>query len=153
MQKIASFTINHDILLPGLYISRVDGDVVTYDLRMRVPNRGDYLSTGAAHTIEHLLATYVRNSACSPQVVYVGPMGCRTGFYFLTRDKLTKGEVLALLRDTFAFIAAYEGEVPGTKQAECGNYLDHDLFMAKKEAAAYKQVLDRLTEDSFTYPG
>ena len=94
MQKIASFTIDHDVLVPGLYVSRVDGDVVTYDLRMRVPNRGDYLSTGAAHTLEHLFATYVRNSAYSPQVVYVGPMGCRTGFYFLTRDQMTRGEVL-----------------------------------------------------------
>lgn len=151
MQKIASFTINHDALVPGLYVSRVDGDVVTYDLRMRVPNRGDYLSAGAAHTLEHLLATYVRNSAHSEQVVYVGPMGCRTGFYFLVRDTVTGPRVLALLKEAFAFIAAYEGEIPGARQAECGNYLDHDLFQAKKEAAAYGEVLS-LKADRFDYP-
>ncbi len=152
MQKIASFTINHDTLTPGLYVSRIDGDVVTYDLRMRYPNNGEYLSTGSAHTIEHLFATYVRNSKYSPQIVYVGPMGCRTGFYFLTRDSMTKRESLALLQETFAFISRFEGEIPGAKKIECGNYLDHDLWQAKKDAAAYEVVLSNWSEEKMAYP-
>ncbi len=152
MQKIASFTINHDTLTPGLYVSRIDGDVVTYDLRMRYPNNGEYLSTGSAHTIEHLFATYVRNSKYSPQIVYVGPMGCRTGFYFLTRDSMTKREALALLQEAFAFISRFEGEIPGAKKIECGNYLDHDLWQAKKDAAAYEAVLSSWTEEQMAYP-
>ena len=152
MQKIASFTINHDTLTPGLYVSRIDGDVVTYDLRMRYPNNGEYLSTDSAHTIEHLFATYVRNSKYSPQIVYVGPMGCRTGFYFLTRDSMTKRESLALLQETFAFISRFEGEIPGAKKIECGNYLDHDLWQAKKDAAAYEVVLSNWSEEKMAYP-
>ncbi len=152
MQKIASFQINHDTLVPGLYVSRVDGDVVTYDLRMRIPNGGDYLSTAAAHTLEHLFATYVRSSVYSPAIVYVGPMGCRTGFYFLTRDSMTRPEVLNVLKETFAFIHAFEGEIPGARRIECGNYLDHDLFAAKKEAAAYLETLSRWTAEKMAYP-
>lgn len=152
MQKIASFTINHDVLTPGLYVSRVDGDVITYDLRMRTPNRGDYLSTGSAHTLEHLFATYVRSSAWSGQIVYVGPMGCRTGFYFLTRNGIAGQEVIALLRETFAFIRDFEGAIPGAKRIECGNYLDHDLPQAKKDAAAYGEVLSRWTAEKMIYP-
>ena len=83
MEKIASFTINHDLLTPGMYVSRVDGDVVTYDLRLKFPNRGDYLAQGALHTLEHLIATYARSSNLSDRVIYFGPMGCRTGFYLL----------------------------------------------------------------------
>ena len=89
MKKIASFSVNHDKLKKGMYVSRIDGDVVTYDLRMKVPNAGDYLSNGALHTFEHLFATYARNSALSDSVIYVGPMGCRTGFYFLLRDNVS----------------------------------------------------------------
>lgn len=152
MQKIASFSINHDTLTPGLYVSRIDGDVVTYDLRMRYPNNGGYLSTGSAHTIEHLFATYVRNSKYSPQIVYVGPMGCRTGFYFLTRDSMTKQQSLALLQETFAFIRDFDGEIPGAKKIECGNYLDHDLWQAKKDAAVYEAVLSGWTEAKMGYP-
>ncbi len=152
MQKIASFSINHDILAPGLYVSRVDGDVVTYDLRMRAPNRGDYLTTAAAHTLEHLFATYVRNTAYSDKIVYVGPMGCRTGFYFLTRDGMTRQEVLDLLRETFEFIKGFDGDIPGAKRIECGNYLDHSLMDARKEAAAYLDTLSRWTADDMAYP-
>ena len=152
MQKIASFSINHDILAPGLYVSRVDGDVVTYDLRMRAPNRGDYLTTAAAHTLEHLFATYVRNTAYSDKIVYVGPMGCRTGFYFLTRDGMTRQEVLDLLRETFEFIKGFDGDIPGAKRIECGNYLDHSLTDARKEAAAYLDTLSRWTADDMAYP-
>lgn len=152
MQKIASFLVNHDTLVPGLYVSRVDGDVVTYDLRMRAPNRGDYLSTAAAHTLEHLFATYARNSAHSAHIVYVGPMGCRTGFYFLARDSMSRRDVLALLRETFAFIRSFDGEIPGAKRMECGNYLDQDLYAAKKEAAAYFETLSRWTAEDMAYP-
>ena len=90
MKKIASFSVDHDKLKKGMYVSRIDGDVVTYDLRMKVPNAGDYLSNGALHTFEHLFATYARNSALSDSVIYVGPMGCRTGFYFLLRDNVSR---------------------------------------------------------------
>ena len=152
MQKIASFQINHDTLIPGLYVSRVDGDVVTYDLRMRIPNQGDYLSTAAAHTLEHLFATYVRSSAYSSRIVYVGPMGCRTGFYFLIRESVSRQEVLTLLKETFGFIRSFEGEIPGAKRIECGNYLDHDLHQAKKEAAAYYNTLSRWTAEDMVYP-
>ncbi len=152
MQRIASFSINHDVLKPGLYLSRVDGDVNTYDLRMRAPNQGDYLTTGAMHTLEHLFATYVRNSAHSAYIVYVGPMGCRTGFYFLTRKTLSHEAAISLLQDTFAFISSFEGDIPGAKHAECGNYLDHDLWEAKKESAAYGAVLAGWTAEKLVYP-
>lgn len=152
MKKIASFTINHDTLVPGLYVSRIDGDCVTYDLRMKTPNRGDYLSQKGLHTLEHLLATCMRNSARTDEVVYVGPMGCRTGFYVVLRDTVSKEEALKLFREAFAFAAAFEGEIPGAKRIECGNYLEHDLADAKREAAAYLKVLDAWTEDRFAYP-
>lgn len=152
MQKIASFTINHDVLVPGVYVSRVDGDVITYDLRMRTPNKGSYLSTASVHTLEHLFATYVRSSKWSGQIVYVGPMGCRTGFYFLVRDGISKGEVIALLRETFAFIKGFESEIPGARRMECGNYLDHDLQQAKKDAAAFEEVLFDWTAEKMAYP-
>ena len=98
MEKIASFTINHDLLTPGMYVSRVDGDVVTYDLRLKFPNRGDYLAQGALHTLEHLIATYARSSNLSDRVIYFGPMGCRTGFYLLLRDSVSKEEAISLTR-------------------------------------------------------
>lgn len=152
MQKIASFSINHDSLVPGLYVSRVDGDVVTYDLRMRKPNQGAYITTAVAHTLEHLFATYVRNSVFSSAIVYVGPMGCRTGFYFLTRDSMSRQDVLGLLRESFAFIKEFEGDIPGAKRMECGNYLDQDLYASKIEAAAYSEVLSRWTAEDMAYP-
>ena len=114
MKKIASFSVNHDKLKKGMYVSRIDGDVVTYDLRMKVPNAGDYLSNGALHTFEHLFATYARNSALSDSVIYVGPMGCRTGFYFLLRDNVSRLDALHLVQESFAFIRDFEGEIPGS---------------------------------------
>lgn len=152
LRKIASFTINHDTLTPGMYISRVDGDCVTYDLRCKWPNRGDYLAQGALHTLEHLVATYVRSSARSDQVVYFGPMGCRTGFYLILRDAVTHQQAIELVREAFAFAADFTGEIPGAKRIECGNYLEHDLPGAKQEAAAYVQVLSRVTPDTLVYP-
>lgn len=150
MEKIKSFQVNHNTLQKGLYISRVDRDVVTYDLRMKTPNGGDYLDCNAMHTIEHLFATYVRNTALSDKIIYVGPMGCRTGFYFLVCD-LQPGAVLHLLRETFRFIADFSGEIPGSRPEECGNYKAHDLPLAKKEAAAYLAVLQTCTEDKMAY--
>ena len=109
MKRIASFSVNHDKLENGMYISRIDGDVVTYDLRMKKPNGGDYLPNGALHTLEHLLATHARNSALAEHVIYVGPMGCRTGFYVLLRDAVTPERALALVREGLAFVASFEG--------------------------------------------
>ena len=134
MQKIASFTVDHDKLGKGMYTSRVDGDVITYDIRMKIPNGGDYLNNGALHTFEHLFATYARNSALSDQVLYVGPMGCRTGFYLLVRDAVSQEEAIRLVQDTFRFVEGFEGEIPGSQRKECGNYLEHDLPGAKKVA-------------------
>ena len=151
LKKIASFTVNHDTLRPGMYVSRVDGDCVTYDLRMKTPNAGDYLAQGALHTLEHLLATYLRSGEISDQVVYVGPMGCRTGFYIIFRDSVPKEEALRLCREAFAFAAGFEGAVPGAKRAECGNYRGHDLPGARREAAAYLAVLETGSAQTFDY--
>lgn len=150
MEKIKSFQVNHNTLKKGLYVSRVDRDVVTYDLRMKLPNGDDYLDCDALHTIEHLFATYARNSAYTDKIIYVGPMGCRTGFYFLVSD-MSHSEVLSLLRDTFRFIADFSGEIPGTRPEECGNYLAHNLPLAKKEAAAYLAVLENCSENTMNY--
>ena len=141
MKKIASFSVNHDKLKKGMYVSRIDGDVVTYDLRMKVPNAGDYLSNGALHTFEHLFATYARNSALSDSVIYVGPMGCRTGFYFLLRDNVSRLDALHLVQESFAFIRDFEGEIPGSRREECGNYKEHDLKGAKETAVDMLEVL------------
>ncbi len=141
MKTIASFTVNHDLLEKGMYVSRIDGDVVSYDLRMKKPNAGDYLPVSAMHTLEHLLATYARNSELSDQVVYVGPMGCRTGFYLLLRDCVSRQQALDLARRSLAFAAAFEGEIPGAKRRECGNYREHDLPAAR---AAAEEMLEAL---------
>lgn len=151
MQKIASFTINHDTLKKGMYISRIDGDVVTYDIRMKLPNGGDYLSTGEAHTFEHLFATFARNNAFGQEILYVGPMGCRTGFYLLTRDKLSYANAIKLVQESMAFIANYDGEIPGNKKEECGNYLDHDLNGARALAKDMQAVLRAWTVEKLQY--
>ena len=153
MKKIASFTVNHDVLQKGLYISRIDGDIVTYDIRMKKPNNleNDYLENGTMHTFEHLFATFVRNTGYSENIIYVGPMGCRTGFYFLVRDKISHGEVIKLLLDTFKFIADFEGEIPGTKRQECGNYKEHNLAGAKETAKDMLKVLANWAEEKMSY--
>lgn len=151
MKKIASFTVNHDKLKKGMYVSRIDGDIVTYDIRMKLPNGGEYFSTGAGHTFEHLFATYARNSAFGNDVIYVGPMGCRTGFYLLLRDRVSYENAIALVKESMAFIASYEGEIPGNSQAECGNYLDHDLVGAKSLGADMCQALQGWTMENLEY--
>lgn len=151
MKKIASFTVNHDKLEKGMYISRIDGDVVTYDIRMKKPNGGDYFTMSAAHTMEHLFATYARNSAQGDKVLYVGPMGCRTGFYLLVRDSLSHENAIAMVRESMAFIRDFVGEIPGNKKEECGNYLDHDLAGAKALGKDMAAVLQNWTVDDLQY--
>ncbi len=141
MERIASFSVNHNILEKGMYVSRIDGDVITYDIRMKKPNGGDYLPNGAMHTFEHLFATYVRNTDYKESVIYVGPMGCRTGFYLLLRDKISVAEAINLVKEAFDFIKNFSGEIPGTTKIECGNYLEHDLLGAKAVAADMCAVL------------
>lgn len=151
MKKIASFTVDHDKVGKGMFISRIDRDVITYDVRMKIPNGGDYLPYAACHTIEHLFATYARNSGVAEDVIYVGPMGCRTGFYFLTRDSVSHTEAIAVVRDSMKFISEYEGEIPGVSRKECGNYLEHDLACAKEIAADMAEVLKNWTEEKLEY--
>ena len=151
MEKIASFTVNHDNLEKGMYISRIDGDIITYDIRMKKPNGGDYLTNGALHTFEHLFATFARNSAFSDSVIYVGPMGCRTGFYLLMRDNITPSQVITLVQESFRFIADFEGQIPGAKQNECGNYREHDLPGAKAVAKDMLIVLENWREGNLSY--
>ncbi len=150
MQKIASFQVNHLKLERGMYISRIDGDIVTYDIRMCRPNGGVYLENAGLHTFEHLFATYVRSGSFSPNVVYVGPMGCRTGFYFLVRG-ISHADAIRLVQDAFAFIKDFEGDIPGASEIECGNYLDHDLAQAKGYAAGMCAVLSGYTEARLQY--
>ena len=150
MEKIASFTVDHTKLLRGMYISRIDGDVVTYDIRTRRPNVEEVMENGAIHTVEHLFATFVRNSEFKDNIIYFGPMGCRTGFYFLTTG-MTHAQALSLTKDALAFIESFEGEVPGVSAVECGNYRDHDLQGAKKEAADQKEILKNWTTADMIY--
>ena len=151
MERIASFSVNHDKLEKGIYVSRIDGDVVSYDVRMKKPNGGDYLESPAMHTIEHLFATYARNSEFSDSVIYVGPMGCRTGFYLLLRDKVKKADVIKLVQSSFEFIKNFNGEIPGNKREECGNYLEHDLQGAKLVAGDMVKALAGWTEEKMNY--
>lgn len=142
MEKIPSFKKNHDTLQTGLYKSTEMRGVTTWDLRFKKPNAGDYITPKALHTVEHLLATVLRNSERKDDVIYFGPMGCRTGFYLLTTN-MDYGEVLALLIKSCA-VALTLKEIPGSKREECGNYLEHDLEGAQREIAAYGELLATL---------
>ncbi len=150
MKKIASFTVNHDTLTPGVYISRIDGDVTTYDMRFIKPNTPPFLPSAVMHTIEHLFATYARNSKYADKVIYFGPMGCRTGFYFLVRD-LSPEQSLDLIKETVKKCAEHTGEIPGTTAAECGNYLEHDANGAKKALETYYNLLIDYTVNNLKY--
>lgn len=153
MERIASFTVNHNVLVPGLYLSRRDGSVVTFDLRFKKPNTGDLLSNSQMHSVEHLVATFLRNSAGKDAVVYFGPMGCQTGFYFLfDGDKLTNGQAIALLQAVFAQAAVYDGPMPGCSAAECGNYRNLSVEEGRACCAWYSRLIDRWTEEKLTYP-
>ena len=150
MERIASFCVDHTVLERGMYLSRRDGDVDTWDIRMKKPNQGDYLTTGAAHTLEHLFATMARNSAYRDNVIYVGPMGCRTGFYLLTRG-MTDAQVLDLTTDCFRQMAVFTGAIPGASEVECGNYRDMDLDGANQEASAMLPVLESWSPEKMRY--
>lgn len=154
MEKIASFTVNHLDLLPGVYVSRKDArqgvTVTTFDLRLTAPNREPVMDTPAIHTIEHLGATYLRNSARKADIVYFGPMGCRTGFYLLMFGDLDAADVLPLVRDMCAFILGYAGDIPGARPEECGNWSEQNLPMAQYYIRRY---LKELTETPrLSYP-
>ena len=151
MEKIASFTADHTKITPGIYVSRIDGDITTYDLRMKKPNGGDYLSDLEMHTFEHMLATFMRNGKIKDSVIYVGPMGCRTGFYLLIRNADNE-KTLDALTDALEGILAYEGKVPGADIRECGNYRQLDLSAAKKVTAEYLDAL-KSKKHTFKYEG
>ncbi len=151
MKRIASFCVDHTKLVPGIYVSRIDGDIITYDIRLVKPNTPPYLDGKVLHTIEHLFATFARNSAYADRVIYFGPMGCRTGFYFLLRD-VVKAEAVQLIIDIFRKIAVYEGEIPGAAEAECGNYREHDLPGARQQAKAFLPVIENWDENKLNYP-
>jgi len=158
MNKIPSFTIDHERLLRGIYVSRKDrvgGEVVTtFDIRMKEPNREPALGQGAIHTIEHLAATYLRNHPVwADRIVYWGPMGCLTGNYLLIRGDYSSADILPLMVETFRFVAEYDGEIPGAAPRDCGNWLLHDLPMARWESAKYlHEVLETATEANLRYP-
>jgi len=158
MDKIPSFTIDHERLLRGIYVSRKDrvgGETVTtFDIRMKEPNREPVLHNGAIHTMEHLAATYLRNDAeWKDRIIYWGPMGCLTGNYLLMRGDLESKDIVELMRRTFRFVAEYEGEIPGAAPRDCGNYLLHDLPMARYESKKFlEEVLDNIKEENLHYP-
>lgn len=158
MEKIPSFTIDHIRLLRGIYVSRRDnvgGEVVTtFDVRMKEPNREPVLSPSAIHTIEHLAATFLRNHPVwADRIIYWGPMGCLTGNYLIVKGDLTSAEILPLVKETFAFVAAYEGNVPGATARDCGNYLLMNLPEARWEARKYlDEVLEKISDENLNYP-
>ncbi|MBR4236182.1 MAG: S-ribosylhomocysteine lyase [Clostridia bacterium] len=151
MNRIASFSVNHDLIVPGIYISRVDGDITTYDLRTRKPNTGDIMDNAAMHSMEHMFATFVRNSALGESIIYFGPMGCQTGFYLLVRNA-DDANVLTLIKDTLRQILAYDGPVFGASRLECGNYINLSLEKAKTEAARYLEYVKDWTQAQLAYP-
>lgn len=159
MEKIASFTVDHLTLEPGLYVSRIDrgpatgAAVTTFDIRLTAPNREPVMNTAEVHTIEHLGATYVRNDpAWASRVVYFGPMGCRTGFYLVVFGEVASSEVLPLVRGLFEFVSAFEGAIPGAAPGECGNYLDQNLPAARWWARRYLEAtLDGIDEAHLSY--
>ena len=158
MEKITSFTINHLVLEPGIYVSRVDhydgAAVTTFDLRMTAPNREPVMNTAEMHTIEHLGATYLRNSPeWKDRIVYFGPMGCRTGFYLLLAGELTSREIVPLIRDMYRFIRDWNDDIPGAAARDCGNYLDQNLAMAHYLADRYlKNTLDVIDDAHLVSP-
>lgn len=158
MNKIPSFTIDHNRLLRGIYVSRKDAvgteTVTTFDIRMKEPNREPVIHAGALHTIEHLAATFLRNdSEWKDRVIYWGPMGCLTGNYLILQGDLQSEDIVDLMRRTFRFIADYEGEIPGAAPQDCGNWLLHDLPMARWEARKFlNEVLDNIKPENLHYP-
>ncbi len=153
MERIASFSVDHTLLIPGLYLSRRDGNVVSLDLRFKKPNTGDLLSNAEIHSVEHIIATLLRNSEQKDAVIYFGPFGCQTGFYFLFDEaQITISEAIRLLQQVFAAGAAFEGEMPGCSAAECGNYRNLDVALARNCCRYYAEVIADWTEEKLAYP-
>ena len=153
MEKIASFTVDHDVLVPGLYLSRRDGSGTTFDLRFKRPNTGDLLTNAQMHSVEHIIATALRSSVHKDAIIYFGPMGCQTGFYFLfDSTRLTDGEAIALLRQVFAQGAAWDAPMPGKSARECGNYVNLDVSLAQDCCAFYGDVIRDWTVEKLVYP-
>ena len=152
MERIASFQVDHNKLKPGMYLSRRDGDVTTFDLRFKVPNTGDLLTNAEMHSVEHIIATLLRNSPQKDAVIYFGPMGCQTGFYVLFDSRqLTDAEAVELVKAVFAQGAAYDGDMPGKSAAECGNYVNLDVALAKAQCAFYSGVIADWTAEKLSY--
>lgn len=149
MKKIASFSVNHDNIVEGIYVSRIDGDITTYDMRMRRPNMGDYIDNITLHSMEHMFATYIRNSHIGENVIYFGPMGCQTGFYLLTRD-LDNETVLSAVKMVLNQIINHKGQMFGNTREECGNYRNLNLECAQLESKRYLDVLET-KEVTFKY--
>jgi S-ribosylhomocysteine lyase len=158
MEKIPSFTIDHNKLIPGVYVSRTDavgGDTVTtFDLRFTRPNREPVMNTGTAHAIEHLAATFMRNDVeMKDRIVYFGPMGCRTGFYLLIKGPIEPKDIYRLLKESMKFICDFEGEIPGAAPKDCGNYSDMDLIGAKAYAKKFlNEVIADFGPHNTVYP-
>ncbi len=152
MERIASFSVDHTRLQPGMYLSRRDGDTATIDLRLRRPNTGDLLSNAALHSVEHIMATILRSSPEKDAVLYFGPMGCQTGFYALfDQSKLPLDGIVALLKRAFDQAAAWDKPMPGQSAVECGNYRNLDVALCRRECAAYAEVIKHWTVDQLDY--
>ena len=152
MERIASFSVDHNKLEPGLYYSRRDSNVITFDLRFKKPNTGDLLSNAEMHSAEHMIATLLRNSEDKDAVIYFGPMGCQTGFYFLfDNDQLSCEDAIDLLKDVFAKAAAFEGEMPGKSAVECGNYINLDVELGKEVCKYYAGVIADWSVEKLAY--
>ncbi len=158
MEKITSFTIDHIRLVPGLYVSRIDyvkdQPVTTFDIRITNPNEEPVMNTAEVHTIEHLAATFLRNhKSYKDQVLYFGPMGCRTGFYLILADRYSSEDILPLMKEMFTFISEFQGDIPGASAKDCGNYLDMNLGTAKYYANKYlTEVLNSPSKEQLNYP-
>jgi S-ribosylhomocysteine lyase len=150
MERITSFCVDHDFITEGIYVSRIDGDITTYDLRTRKPNANDYMDHITMHSLEHMFATYIRNSDIGANVIYFGPMGCRTGFYLLVRD-LDNATVLKEVKKALKKVIDHDGEMFGASRKECGNYRELSLDAAKVECKRYLAALDN-REQTFVYP-
>ena len=158
MEKIASFTVNHIDLLRGIYVSRKDsvgnGMVTTFDLRWKVPNKEEVMGTGEMHAIEHLAATFLRNHPVEKDnIIYFGPMGCRTGFYLLMKGDLESKDIVGLIKEMLEFVSKFEGEIPGATPRDCGNCADMNLSLARNEAKKYLvEVIENIGFDNLSYP-
>lgn len=151
MERIASFTVDHRYIKPGVYISRIDGDITTYDLRTRKPNTDDLMSHAVMHSTEHLFATFARNSELKDDIIYFGPMGCQTGYYLLVRNA-DNAKVIELIKDIVKGISEYEGEMPGKSEIECGNFASLDVDVAREDMKKYYNNIKDITVEDLKYP-